>query len=266
MEPINTQLEQPTQNSNNFVIYSLIAVVVILLVYIGYVYNTKMIVKKKEMQEEYIKKTDITFDALPIDIQDKYVLKSLYDYKVNQLETKNINTLKKLEEVVVKKEPEVVEKIIETQNNTHTRMDTSVTVIPDEQNTQKQTLSSVVMKDYKSETYTCKTLKSSSEYITKKCKKELIELLDNNKDAKRFEVIGLIDNQEFSLIEKLEDVYGKRRLGNLSKYAQTGLSRQRVIEASWVVRQHLGKKAVVDTVNYTITKKHKRGFVVKAYK
>jgi len=79
-------------------------------------------------------------------------------------------------------------------------------------------------------------------------------------------VIGLIDQQEFRLIEKLEDVYGKKRLGNLSKYAQTGLSKQRVIEASWVVRQHLGKKAIIDPVNYIITKKNKRGFVVKAYK
>jgi len=266
MEPINTQVEQPTQNSNNFVIYSLIAVVVILLGYIGYIYNTKVMVNKKEMKEEYIKKTDITFDILPIYIQNKYVLKSLYDYKVKELDTRNLSTVKKLEEVIAKNEREVAEKIIENKDDIDTKIDTNVTLIPEKQKIQKPTVSNVIMKSHISKTYTCKTLRSSSEYITKKCKKELLEFLDTNKDAKRFEVIGLIDQQEFRLIEKLEDVYGKKRLGNLSKYAQTGLSKQRVIEASWVVRQHLGKKAIIDPVNYIITKKNKRGFVVKAYK
>lgn len=265
MEPINTQVEQPTQNSNNSVIYSLIAVIVILLVYIGYIYSSKEVFNKQTMHEQYIKKADITFDALPLYIQNKYVLKSLYDYKVRQLEAKNLNTLKKPEKVVVKKEPKVVEKIIKNKKN-NVGMDASVRLIQKEQNSKKKIVSSVPMKLHATKTYTCDTLKRSSEYITKKCKKELVHFLDNNKDAKRFEVIGLIDKQEFTLIEKLKDVYGKKRLGNLAKYAQSGLSRQRVVEASWVMSKHLGSYKQIASVNYTVTKKNKRGFVVKAYK
>lgn len=265
MEPLNTQVEQPKQNSNSL-LYILLFIIVILLGYIGYIHGTKEIVQKEHIKENYIKKEDVTFDMLPVYIQNKYVLKSLYDYKVNQLETKNFKTLKTLEEAVVKKEPKVIEKIIETENNTHTRMDISTALIPDEQNIDNQIVPNTMVKNRQTETYTCKTLQSSSEYITQKCKKELINFLEKNKDAKRFEVIGLIDNQEFKLIEKLEDVYGKARLGNLSKYAQAGLARHRVVEATWVIKQHLGKNTQIDPVNYTITKKNKRGFVVKAYK
>jgi len=261
MESIDIQVEQPveqpTQNSNHFVIYSLIAVVVILLGYIGYIYNTKVMTNTKEMQKEYIKKTDITFDTLSQNIQNKYVLKSLYDYKVNQLETQNLNVLKK---------PAVVKRIVKKDNNRDSKMDTTLFATPVNKNIHEQKIQSVPIKTHKSQTYTCTTLSSSSEYITKICKKELLNFLDKNKDAKRFEVIGLIDYQEFKLIEKLEDVYGKNRVGNLAKYAQTGLSRARVIEATWAVREHLGKKVVIAPVNYTITKKNKRGFVIKAYK
>jgi hypothetical protein len=265
MEPLNTQTEQSKQSDNSLV-YILLFIIVVLLGYIGYVHVTKEIVQKDHIKENYIKKDSITFDNLPSYIQDKYVLKSLYDYKINQLETKNLATLKNLEEAVVKKEPKVVEKIIATENKTHTRMDTSIELIPENQKIDTKIVLKSMEKNAKSETYTCKTLQSSSEYITKDCQKELLKFLDKNKDAKRFEVIGLIDNQEFKLVEKLEDVYGKKRVGNLSKYAQHGLSKQRVIEASWVIRQHLGRQVQVDSVNYTITKNNKRGFVVKSYK
>jgi len=262
METLNTQTQQPTQNSNSLIIYILIFIILVLLGYIGYIYSTKEVVQKEHIKNNYIQKDDVTFDMLPIYIQDKYILKSLYDYKINELETKNLSSLKKLQESIVKKDPNIMKKIIATENTTHTRMDTSVVLIPEEQNIDNNKIKT----NKKTQTYTCKTLRSSSEYITEKCKKELINFLNKNKDAKRFEMIGLIDNQEFKLIEKLEDVYGTKRLGNLSKYAQTGLARHRVIEASWVIRQQLGKKVQIDTVNYAITKKNKRGFVVKAYK
>jgi hypothetical protein len=267
MEQQNTQIEQPKQNSSSIFIISILSLVIVLLLgFIGYVYSAKDIVKKDHIKEQYIKKNDVTFDSLPLYIQDKYVLKSLYDHKINELETKRMRTLKKIEEAVVKKESDVLGKIIEAEEVTHTRMDTNIGLIPKEQNIDSKRVSQTLINNKKTQTYTCKTLKSSSEYITKECRKTLEKFLDENKDAKRFEVIGLIDNQEFVLIDNLEDVYGKKRVGNLSKYAQHGLSKQRVIEASWAIRQHLGKQAQVDSVNYTITKRNKRGFVVKAYR
>jgi len=115
-------------------------------------------------------------------------------------------------------------------------------------------------------TYTCKTLDSGSISISKQCRNNLNTFLNKNKIAKKFEVIGLVDNKEFTLIKALEDVYGKNRVGNISLYTQIGLSRQRVIEASWLIKRKLKSFAKINTVNYTVTSKNKRGFVVRAYK
>ena len=115
-------------------------------------------------------------------------------------------------------------------------------------------------------TYTCKTLKNGSKQISKKCKKDLIEFLDKNQDAKMYVVIGMVDDFEFKLIKTLKDVYGKNRVGNIAKYAQKGLSRQRVIEATWIVKNNVAKNANIKNVNYTIDSKDKRGFVVRVYK
>ncbi len=49
METLNTQTQQPTQNSNSVVIYMLIFVILLLLGYIGYIYSTKEIVQKEHI-------------------------------------------------------------------------------------------------------------------------------------------------------------------------------------------------------------------------
>ena len=101
MESLNTQQEKPQQS--NGLIYILLFIIVVLLGYIGYIHGTKEIVQKDHIKDNYIKKEDVSFDTLPLYIQDKYVLKSLYDYKVNQLETQNLSTLKKLKRLLLKK-------------------------------------------------------------------------------------------------------------------------------------------------------------------
>ena len=115
-------------------------------------------------------------------------------------------------------------------------------------------------------TYTCKSMDSGGIQISQKCKKELYTFLDKNINSKMFEVIGMVDNKDFKFINKLKDVYGEKRIKHLAKYSQIGLSRQRVIEASWLVRKHLGNYKHIKAVNYTLNAKDKKGFVVRAYK
>ncbi len=264
MEQLNTQAEQP-QQSSNILVYTLISIIVILLIYIGYIYKTKVVLSQDKLDEQYIKKESVVFDNLPTYIQNEYVLKSQYDYKVNEYEAEisNFTNKVKLEDTITT--PKVVEKIIEVEKVVEVpKVDAINTAIPSR--TQGVEAQKTIEAKEHFETYTCKTLKSGSEYITLKCKNDLKNFIEKHKDAKRFEVIGLVDKQEFKLIEKLEDVYGKVRLGNLAKYSQTGLSRQRVIEATWIIKKYIPKNISVDTVNYTVTGKNKRGFVVRAYK
>jgi len=67
---------------------------------------------------------------------------------------------------------------------------------------------------------------------------------------------------DFKLLNKLKDVYGEKRIKHLSKYSQIGLSRQRVIEASWLLKKYLGDYRNIKTVNYTVNAKDKKGFIV----
>jgi hypothetical protein len=92
-----------------------------------------------------------------------------------------------------------------------------------------------------------------------------VNQLIKNKDAKKYEVIGMVDDIDFKFINKLKDVYVAKKVKELSKYSQIGLSRQRVIEASWLIKEHIGNYSDIKTVNYTIHSQNKKGFVVRAY-
>ena len=45
-----------------------------------------------------------------------------------------------------------------------------------------------------------------------------------------------------------------------------GLSRKRVLEASWHVKKRLGKEAIITYVNYIADTADKRGFTIRAYR
>lgn len=281
---MENQTNNTEQNSSGFIISLLSVTIVILLGYMGYIYYTNDIVKKGDIKRDYINKDDITFDMLPSYIQSDYILKSQYDSKINDIKSME-NRIKQLKDItdveknsarsiivdklheievpkVVEKKvevPKIVEKIVEKKVEVPKIIEKKVEV-------EKIVEVPVVIDKTKFITYTCKTLESGTKYISKKCKKDLISFLHKNKNAKLYEVIGMVDSSEFRLVKQLEDVYGKNKIGNLSKYAQIGLSRQRVIEATWIVKKNLDKKANIKNVNYTVTAKDKRGFVVRAYK
>ena len=272
---METQITPQESKQNNTFTYILMVAVVILLGYIGYIYTSHDMVKKGTLKSNYVLKDAIEFDMLPPYIKDKYI--EYYDYseKINELNHKlaimknkandvsEPKIIEKIVEVPVEKIVEVpvekivkvpVEKIVEVAKI----MTVPITVQPDNDN--------INLKETKYNTFTCKDLEEGSIVITKSCVKQLQNFLDENKDAKKFEVIGMVDNTEFKFINKLKDVYGAKKVKNLSKYSQIGLSRQRVIEASWVVREYIGDYKNIKTVNYTINTTNKKGFVVRAYK
>jgi len=128
-------------------------------------------------------------------------------------------------------------------------------------------LKDVTQKDrLKYKTYTCTKFKKGSINVPKVCKNELYSFLDKYKDkAQEFEIIGMVDNAEFKLIRNLEEVYGSTEVKEVKKYVQIGLSRQRVIEVTWLAREYLKKGTKIKPVNYTVHNNNRRGFVIRAY-
>ena len=243
--------EDETIKGNNTLSYTLIGIIIVLLGYIGYIYNSHDLLKKGELKKTYIKKESISFSDLPSYAKSDYITKYDYTKKVDQLNSKinDLETKISANDIVTvqNKEERTVESITETK------------VITPEKDKTKAKLKFVSFK--------CYDMIDGGYYPSKKCVKDLNIFLDHHKDAETFEVIGVVNTKEFDLIRKLKDVYGNGEVARLSEFAQLGLSRKRVVEGTWVIKNHLGTKTNVQVVNYTITsKKGNKGFVVRAYK
>lgn len=248
----NEPLKSAQSGIGNVINIVLGAVVIGLLVFGGYIYQTKNIVSKGENK---------TFKDLPLYVQEEYVSKSdMLKLKEELQDSKE--QIKQLKEKVDQKQDMInsfvpTDKKVDTKQEIKERVIEKIVKVPD----------SIDKTNYK--TYTCKTFDPAGIVIPDSCKKTLFNFLDENKNAKLFEIIGLVDDKEFRLIKNLEDVYGKEKIKNIKKYVQRGLSRQRVVEMTWLIKEHfhnLGDDSFkLNAVNYTLYSKNKRGFVIKAY-
>lgn len=259
--------KEQTVKANNTLLYIILTIAAVLLGYVGYLHLSYELIQKKEFQKEYVLKSDIDFDMLPAHLQSQYV--EFYDHnqQITDL-TEKIQNLESTSQTF--KEPKIIEKIIEVERIVKVPVEKIVEVekiitIPIEIPSTVEDES--ILKNTKQfNTFTCKTMPEGSVKISKSCIKNLQNFLDKNKEAKKFEVIGMVDKKDFKFINTLKDVYGENKVKNLSKYSQIGLSRQRVIEASWVLKEYIGGYEKIKTVNYTVHTKNKKGFVVRAYK
>jgi len=274
METTDTN-QEPKSSS---ILYISIILLLMSLCYIAYLYLSYEIIKKDQLKEKYVLKNNINFDMLPSYEKSNYVdsykytnqitnlKKQIQQIQKNNISTNNIRTIEveKIVKVPVEKIVEV-EKIIKVPVDRIVEVEKNVT-IPFDTKDETQILKEIETTNLTFNTYTCKNMKSGSIQISQKCKNDLYSFLKRNKDSKVFEVIGMIDNKDFKLLNKLKDVYGEKKIRHLSKYSQIGLSRQRVIEASWLMKKYLGDYNNIKTVNYKINAKDKKGFIVRAYK
>jgi hypothetical protein len=248
----NGSLKSTESGFGNVVNIVLGAVIIGLFVFGGYIYRTKNIVPKGDKK---------TFDELPVNIQEKYIPKSDMLSLQEQLQDAK-EQIKQL-----KKKLDQKQDMTSSLTPTDKKMDTKQAIKERVIEKIVKVSDSIDKTNYK--TYTCKTFDPAGISIPKACKKSLFTFLDTNKNAKLFEIIGLVDDKEFRLIKNLEDVYGVKKIKNIKKYVQRGLSRQRVIEMTWLIKEHfhnLGDEYFkLNAVNYTLYSKNKRGFVIKAY-
>jgi len=121
----------------------------------------------------------------------------------------------------------------------------------------------------------CYDMYNGSYFIDKACEKSIKNYVNRHKDARYFEIVGIVDTLEFHLLTQLEknrklyDTLGtsQESVNNLKKFSQTGLAKFRAMEASWVIKMHTKKKAVTYDAHYQIiSKKGQRGVLIRAYK
>jgi hypothetical protein len=190
-------MEDNTNNqttSNSFIVSLLSITIVGLLGYIGYIYYTKDLRQKGEIRRDYIKKDDVSFEILPSYIQSNYISKLQYDNKLNDIDElkSRINQLKSINNVaqnsaksivvpkiveielekrvevpkIVEKRvevPKIVEKIVEVP-----KIIEKIVEVPKiiEKIVEVEAKPIIIDKN-RYVTYTCKTLKNGTVYISK---------------------------------------------------------------------------------------------------
>lgn len=220
---------------NNTMAYILGTLLVVMVGYVGYIYSTKDMVPKGDLKEKYVKKDDINFDMLPEYIKSRYIESYKYNSEINDLNLQ-IEQLKTAKNIV-SGEPKIVEKIVEVEKVVEIEKIVEVPVEITKEAT-KEIPAEISKANYK--TYRCYDMADGGVYPSQNCIDALSVFLEQNKDAKMFEVIGVVNSKEFVLIDKLKKEEDNQRVENLSKYAQLGLSRKRVIEGTWAIKQYLG--------------------------
>lgn len=239
----------------NLLITGLSIGLTVALGFMGYVYTTQDITPKNQATTK-MQMQEPTFDSLAPSIQDQYMSKSEHLEELRKVELEKEQLSQKINDIAQANSNEDLLQKTALMQKENDEMIMSGTQIAEE----KEKIS----KQYK--TYTCKSFEKGSILVPKSCKKELYAFLDTYKtQAHKFEVIGMVDDTEFKLIRNLEDVYGSSEVKEVKKYVQIGLSRQRVIETTWLAKQHINNAVKVSAVNYTVYSDDKRGFVIRAY-
>ncbi len=109
----------------------------------------------------------------------------------------------------------------------------------------------------------CYDLGISEFYLSPKCKRDIAKFAKENRKAKRFEIIGVVDVLDFTSVYKNNPK--TKNAQTLKKFNSMGLARYRVLETSWFLNEQLDN-IVLTPVNYTITsKKNNRGSIIRAY-
>lgn len=250
-------MNQITEEFKNLLIIGLTIAIVILLGGVGYVSQTKELVPKNQIVKTNTSPKEISFDDLAPSIQNRYILRDTHLDQMSQYELEKEQLLKQLEKTTEKpKDHSLLEKTALMQK------EKDLQIIEESEKLKLETTDTP--KNYK--TYTCKSFEHGSIVVPSECKKNLYEFIDKHKTtAKFFELIGMVDGSEFKLIRKLEDVYGSSEVKEVKKYVQIGLSRQRVIEITWLANEKLKDDVALNIVNYTIHTDDKRGFIIRAY-
>jgi flagellar basal body-associated protein FliL len=196
--------------------------------------------------DEYIKKNQVTFLNLPLNIQESYIPKTqlqTFQEKLRSNDKKMITTLEK------------------EKNTLKAQLTTALKEKDAILNKAKST-----SKRYNA--IGCYDESAGTKFINKSCRDKISRfLVRNQKKAIKFEIIAVLDTQDKAFIKnKIAQVDTTKAIKNsLREFLTQGLARTRVLEAAYLVKDTLGNKALITYVNYIAQTTDKRGITIRAY-
>lgn len=104
-------------------------------------------------------------------------------------------------------------------------------------------------------------------HLTSSCKEKIINFIDKNKNALRFELIPILSENDNIIFEQIQLLLGDLERGTIrkiDKYLEEGLSRDRIENVLNYVNS-INKELLVTTSNYYVSSKNLSGIVIRAY-
>ncbi len=241
------------KKQSDILLYTIGSVLVVAIGLIIYTYLSFDILKKGEINKQYIKKENLSFYSLPYSIQDKYITKVSSNDKINIL-NKEIKQIKKSKQIL-EEEKKIVEEPIYIEPIVEVIKEESIKIVKDE----------IIAKEF--DVFKCYDMSDGGFYQSDISIKKLYKFLEEHKSAKYFEIIGVVNKLDFKLLRDAKPNLDNKQLNLIEQLSQLGLSRKRVVEGSWNLKQYLGEDVNLRVVNYTITsQKNHKGFVIRAYR
>ncbi len=248
----------------NVLLYSLSSVFVVVLGFIIYIYLNFDMIKKGDLTNKYIKTDEITFYSLPTYVQNEYINKSSSRNKIDTINQK-VEQLKKKNKILVNEKDKLLQTITKHKEQSNIIKKQIIEVVEDKNVSIKVSDNQSVFKKF--DVFKCYDMGDGGFYQSDASIENLNKFLENHKDAKYFEIIGVINKLDFKLLREAKSQLNNKQLNLIEQLSQLGLSRKRVIEGTWNIKQYLGEDVSLKVVNYTITsQKDHKGFVIRAYK
>lgn len=261
------------QQNINLLLYLIIIIAVLLLAIAIYLYTNKkspVLTENKILKEQLVedKEDEKKIDLKTIDKEDKKE-KLLVSEPIKKEAIKSKPLKKKevlIKEEAVKKEVLPVDQkpkeIIKIKEVIKEKIVTKIVKL-DKKNFKEYYNSS------KYKTLKCYNFKEGDVFPDIQCKTDLKKFLKDNKDALRFEVIPVIaenDNKVFLKMQSNIQNMNKDFQEKVKEYMFKGLSRDRVLETSWYIKDTLGEDTILTPTNYYVkSKKENKGIIIKAY-
>lgn len=256
------------EENNNIISYLLGFIILVLLSICTYFYTYYEFISKSDLQNKYTKNYQITFDSLPFYVKSLYIKqedcktddnsnftnqKEILNEKIKTYELKYANEKSKLNNKIeqLKDTIIVLNNKIKNLNNDILKSKDEKVVIKKEKTfiNNKIEISKNRNKKFNSyKTKMCTDMPNEKVLFTKSCLNNIKTFANENKNSLYFEVMGLLNIDEYKHNNKLK----------------TKLSQKRALLATNKLKNIINNK--VFKVNYNITsKKQYRGIIIRAY-
>jgi len=307
----DTQDDILESGSDNTILNVIFISIIMGMAIVGYMYGNFGSVSQEELENEYVQKSTITYNTLNTNEKNNYIEKDKYLDEIDKLKNQEPKVVEKIVEVekvvekiveverkvevvkevdkivevekivyvdkIIEAEPKIVEKIVYKEKIVMSEPKViykDKVLQGDTKIVEKTVFKDVVIDKSKFNVFRCYGMSPSGYRLSHKCEQGLKKFLDKNKDAKSFEVIGIMNPKDFRTIvilkQKLEllkklDLSGEQ-VDTLKHLVAVGLDKLRVNETIWEVKKILGRKANIAPVSYDVNSHHYRGTVVRAYR